>query len=167
MRIEDPFWFYPGDFTLFYAVTVELMVRKLLDEHGYNQKEFGSHIDMTAPLKGQCDVHPYDNVAQAIDFIEDALTYLGYRSRRMNEEGYITIAVRLPKNSDVRVGVKRQLVQGPFDPYYDVKLGKHNTVFYLMGEEFGHDWRCLVNIIQGILKLKGGSVINESLDRTA
>ncbi len=173
MNIENPFYFYPGDFTLFYAVTLELMVRKSLQENGYDQKMFGAHIDMSGPLKSGVNIHPEENVEQAIEFIEEALTFMGCRVRWQDSEvGGLAIAVKLPKDifllSNNRVEVIDQLNQGPFESmYYEVKLGKRNTVFYLFEEEFGYDWRCLIHIVQGVIILCKGGLAYGSVDRVA
>lgn len=173
MKILDPFCFYPGDFTLFYAVTTELMIRKLLDENGYNQQDFSAHIDMTAPLNGKCGIYPTNNVGEAIKFVAGALTYIGCRVKWQDspqEEGGIRIAVRLPKNVCIMTNTKRRLehrlTEGPFADYYVVVL-KRNTVFYFSEELFEDDWRSLVNIVQGIIKLCKGDLDYGNMDRVA
>ena len=172
MVLEDAFCFYPGDYTLLYAVTLELMVRKLLHENGYDQKTFRAHIDMSVPLKSGNNVHPSENVAQAIEFIEKALTFMGCRVRCLGREFGPTIVVRLPRDifllSNNRDEVIGQLNQGWFDSWnYEVKLGKRNTVFYLFDDEFGNDWRCLVDIVRGIIKLCKGGLAYGSVDKVA
>ena len=173
MNIENPFNFYPGDYTLFYAVTLELMIRKLLDQDGYNQKLFMDNIDMTWALKGTGLHYPRNNVGQAIEFTAKALNFMGCRVRHRvseadgDDEFALTLAVKLPKamylSSNNRDELNQQLEGGPFETYYDVKIGKQGTIFYVFYEEFEDDWRCLVNVVQGVIKLcKGGFLYGSS-----
>lgn len=172
MQIENPFIFWPGDFTLFFAVTLELTVRKLLHDGGYDQEAFGAHVDMSGPLKSGNNIHPSENIEEAIKFIQEALYFVGCRVRLfVKEDGESTIAVRLPKgksfNISNRTEVERILDKGRYNSAYYINLGKRSTVFYMLDEEFGHDWRALANIVQGVIALLEGGLNYVNDDRAA
>lgn len=159
MDIADPFCFFPGDFTLFYAATLEMMTRKLLCDHGFDQKQFTAGFTAILEQNGT-GYYVWENMWRALDFVRKAVGFLGFRviyRRKTEEDSFTAFAVKVPEikklvDADLEL-IKHRLTNGYFYSGYEVEI-KNGTIFLRIYEDVAWDWRCLVNFVAGMVQLK-------------
>lgn len=69
--IEDPFVLYTGDYMLFRAAFVELVIRKVLKDNGFEHQKFEHEFDPRDP-------EGFDATPEAFLFLGDVFRYMGY-----------------------------------------------------------------------------------------
>jgi hypothetical protein len=148
--ILDPFVFAPGDYTIFDAVIFELSVRKLLEDAGYQQKDFKGHIDMLPTLEGKRAYYHESNFGEVLKFVVGALKFLGFRILRKGDLDVCNrLAVKLPQV------ISAVSIYGHFDDdtYYEVETN-NNTVFIRIDEDTRYNWMGLVGVVEYLIKVK-------------
>lgn len=150
MNILDPFLFAPGDYTIYDAIIFEMSVRKLLDEAGYRQEAFDSHINMLPTLKGVTSYYHESNFGVVLDFVIATLKYLGFRIIQRKRNVKDRLAIKLPRAVSEEV-----TVQGYFDDdvYVETEL-INKTVFIRFDDDSFYHWMGLISVVEYFIKIK-------------
>lgn len=111
--IDDPFVYYDGDIMLLRAAFVELVIRKVLQDNGFEHKEFASEFSPDDP-------EGYDVLPETFDFLQAVFIFMGYQIDMPDEE---EICERLEKSEIIVVKIKLPELDG-LTPYKVSKYRK-------------------------------------------